>query len=157
MPGKPSRVVVAIYSSREEAAHAYRSVRSTTTKTDSLLLTSDGAPPARSRLSRYAPPLEGEDAVLAAASPSQIQYLVKTLRGTGEPSIFMLTGHVPEPSPLRDSPPAVSIAEMARLCAEHRNPSPLWKNQILVRVRTAKPASKPSTKAWPRPRAWITP
>ncbi len=135
MPGKPSRVVVAIYSSSDEAARAYSSVRALAAKVESLLLSSAAAPPARSPLSRYAPPLAGEDAVLAAAPPSDIQSIVKTLRGTGEPSIFMLTEHVPEPPPLRDSAAPASIAEMARQCAEHRNPSPLWKNQILARVR----------------------
>jgi hypothetical protein len=135
MPGKPSRVVVAIYSSREEAARAYSSVRSAATNIESLLLSNQAAPPARSRLIRYAPPLAGEDAVLVAAPPSDIQSIVKTLRGTGEPSIFMLTEHVPEPPTVHDSAAPTSIAEMARQCAEHRNPSPLWKNQILARVR----------------------
>src|ERR1700676_4814400 len=97
MPGKSSRVVLAIYSSTEEAAAAYRTLRSTAKKIESLLLTSAGAPPLRSRLSRYAPLLAGEDAVLVAAPPSQIQAIVKHLRGTGEPSVFMLTGHVSKP------------------------------------------------------------
>src|SRR5665213_4455595 len=135
MPGKLTRVVVAIYSSSEEAARAYSSVRSAAIKIESLLLTSQAAPPARSRLSRYAPPLAGEDAVLVAASPSDVQSVVKTLRGTGEPSIFLLTEHVPEPQAVLDAAPPASIAEMARQCAEHRSPSPLWKNQILARVR----------------------
>src|SRR5579863_7893594 len=130
MPGKPSRVVVAIYSSREEAARAYSSLRSRSAKIESLLLNSEAPPPVRSRLSRYAPPLAGEDAVLVAAPPTDVQSIVKTLRGTGEPSIFMLTQHVPEPPFVHDSAAPTSIAEMARQCAEHRNPSPLWKNQI---------------------------
>src|ERR1700688_3016917 len=108
MPGKASRVVVAIYSSSEEAARAHSTVRSAATKIESLLLTSEGPPSARSRLSRYAPLLEGEDAVLVAAPTSQIQSIVKDLRGTGEPSIFMLTGHVPELPPVRESAPAMS-------------------------------------------------
>ena len=135
MPGKPSRVVVAIYSSGEEATRAFSAVRSQASKIESLLLTSQAEPSTRSRLSRYAPPLAGEDAVLVAAPPSEIQSIVKTLRGTGEPSIFMLTEHVPELPPVHDSTVPASIAEMARQCAEHRNPSPLWKNQILARVR----------------------
>ncbi len=135
MPGKPSRVVVAIYSSSEEAARAYRSVRSSAAKIESLLLASEGAPGARSRLSRYAPPLAGEDAVLVAAPSSDIQSIVKTLRGAGEPSIFMLTEHVPEPPAVRDSPAPASIAEIARQCADRRSASPLSKNQILARVR----------------------
>ena len=47
----------------------------------------------------------------------------------------MLTGHVPDPPPASDSVAPASIAEMARQCAAHRNPSPLFKNQILARVR----------------------
>ena len=135
MPGKSSRVVLAIYSSAEEAAAAHRTLRSNAGKVDSLLLASGGPILSRSRLSRYAPLLAGEDAVLVAAPPSQIQSIVKDLRGTGEPSIFMLTGHVSQPPPLRESPPAASIAEMARQCAEHRTRLPLWKNQIRARLR----------------------
>jgi len=134
MTGKVSRIVVAIYSSGEEAARAYRTVRSTVARKESLLLTVGGAPPSRSRLGRYATVLEGEDAVLVSAPPSEIQSIVKILRGTGEPSIFMLTEHVPEPSTFRASVSAMSIGEMARKCSDRRNPSPLSKNQILARV-----------------------
>src|SRR5579863_9830195 len=134
MPGKPSRIAVAIYSSSEEAARAYATVRSAATQTESLLLTGNG-PQARSGLSHYAPLLAGDHAVLVAARPSEIQSIVKTLRGTGEPSIFLVAEHVPERTAVRDSVPTMSIAEMARQCAERRNPSPLWKNQILSRVR----------------------
>ncbi len=62
---------------------------------------------------------------------------MQALRGTGEPSIFMLTEEVPDASAPRAPVTGISLAEMARKCSEHRNPSPLYKSQILARLRAS--------------------
>ena len=136
MAGKLTRIVLAIYSSGEEAERSYRTVRSADTRRETLLVTAGGHPESQSRLKRYLELLlDGESAVAVAAPPSEIQSVIKDLRSSGEPSIFMLPEQIPEAAPSRSSASAMSIAEMARKCSEHRNRAPLLKNQILADLR----------------------
>ena len=135
MTDASGRIVFAIYSSPEEALRAHQTVHSTGKRTENLLLPQGSKAAPASKLSRYAPLLlEGEHAVVVAAPNAEIPGIVKDLRGVGEPSLFMLTERVADAEPARAAVSAVSIADMARQCSERRNPSPLFKSQILTRV-----------------------
>ena len=135
MTTKSVRVALAIYSSGEEAERAYSKVRSDGKRRDSLLLKAGAKPAARSIFNRYLELLlEEESAVIVAAPPVELRPVVKDLRETGEPSIFILTNQIPEAAAVRAPVSAMSIAEMARICSETRNPTPLLKNQILARL-----------------------
>jgi len=136
MTDKSLRVVFAIYSSGEEAERAFRSVCSAGRGRDCLLLTANAKPSPRSKLRHYAAlQLDGENVVLVAATSSRVQAIVKELRTTGEPSVFMLAEGAPDAPPERIAVPLSSIAEMARHCSERRNSSPLFKNEILARLK----------------------
>ena len=129
------RLVLAIYSSKEDAEKSFRLVRSGSRR-ETLLLTAGAKPPSRSKLRRFAAlQLDGESVVIAAAPASEIQAIVKELRGSGEPSIFMLSEDAPKLSANAAPSATMSISEMARLCSERRSPSPLFKSQILERLR----------------------
>ena len=137
MAGKSIRIIVAIYSSDEEAERADRSVQAISGRRETLLLTAGATPAPHSILGRYAALLDGEKAVLVAAPPTETQSVVTALRATGEPSIFMFTEHVSYAGTIRAPAAAMSIAEMARKCSERRNPSPLLRDQILERLRNS--------------------
>src|SRR6185295_2243428 len=94
---------------------------------ETLLLTDGAKPSPRSLLGRYGALLEGENAVLVALPPAEVQNVVTDLRSTGDPSIFMFTEEVPQSSSAPSPVSALSIAEMAQKCSERRNPSPLFK------------------------------
>src|SRR4030081_2537119 len=115
MTDKSTRVVLAIYSSAEDAERAYRTARAADTRRQTLLVTAGAHRASHSKLNRYLELLlEGESAVAVAAPPPEIQALVKDLRGSGEPSIFMLPEEIPEAGPSsRSATSAMSIAEMA--------------------------------------------
>ena len=134
MQSKSLRVVFAIYSSGEEAERAYRTCSAGRGRV-CLLLTPNTKPNSRSKLSRYrALQFEGENAVLVESPSSEVQAVVKQLRQTGEPSIFMLAEQVPETSSEAPSQSPESIGEMARNCSERHNASPLLKKEILSRL-----------------------
>jgi len=134
MNTKSIRAVFAIFSSQEESERAYELVRST--RRESVLVTAGTRMGSRSALTRYAGLiLEGENAVLVAAPPSDVEVIVADLRKTGEPLIFMLTEAVPAVPEIAPTDSAASIAEMARSCSARRSPSPLFKSQILARLR----------------------
>ncbi len=128
------RLVFAIYSSKKDAEKSFRLVHGS--RRETLLLVDGAKPSARSRLSRFASlRLDGESVVVVAAPAPEIQTIVKELRGNSDPSIFMLTGGSRQRATDFAQSPAASISEMTRLCSERRNPSPLFKSQILERLR----------------------
>lgn len=135
MADESKRVVFALYSLQEDAQSAYRTLRSTAKHAEIELLPHDRGHPSAHRLSAYsALLLEGESAILVEAPASGIHAIVTELRSVGEPSLFMLVEQIRSSSEPSVPGPAMSVAEMARLCAERRNPSPLYKSQILARL-----------------------
>ncbi|MEO8050364.1 MAG: glucoamylase family protein, partial [Acidobacteriota bacterium] len=136
MAEKSSRIVFAIYSSREEAEKAYRKVCSAR-RGRCLLLTPNARPKPQSTLSRYAAlQFEGENALLVESPPSEVQGIVGELRRAGESSIFILAGPAAEALPaITVKASSLSIEEMARECSQRHNASPLLKKEILSRLR----------------------
>src|SRR5579872_2969753 len=136
MTDKLTRVVLAIYSSPEEAERSYKAVRSADSGKEALLAAGGGRPASESRLNRYLELLlDGESAVVVAAPPSEVQALIKKLRSSGDSSIFLLPEQFAEAGPPRSPTSAMSIAEMARKCSERSNRAPLLKDQILADLR----------------------
>ena len=131
-----NRIVVAIYSSAEEAASARR-LRLRKFQGEVVLLTADAKPSRSSRLLRYSAVLKGDDAILAIVPRAEVPSFLASLRDTGDPSIFMLAEEIPELAPLAVPAPGVSLAEIARQCSQGRSAAPLFKKEILARLKVS--------------------
>ena len=90
MKNQNPRTVLAFYSNeeREQAGRAYQTLQNSSGGAYILQRDGDAAPPSCEFYSQLR--IEGETLVAVGTEPSKISYVVKTLRLTGTPSIFVV-------------------------------------------------------------------
>ncbi len=139
MKVKPSRAILAIYSADEgEPAKAWDALRSE--GADVCLFRADGSVE-RSRRAvceDYAGlRLENEVLLIAQTEPSRVQAIVQTLRGSGEPAIFVIAGSIRQPPDVETGPRAAPRppADFASQCALRRGSAVAHQEALLSRLR----------------------